>query len=146
MQGYVFAVDPGLTTGISVVAVDGGEAVQLAVLQVSHRDFGFLAELVIPTLRPHVVVEDFIITASTSAKTQAPWSLKQLGVAEYLAAKYDCPFVTQPPSAAKAFVSNDKLRGLGWYARGQDHGRDAQRHAVLYLVRHGWWDDALKGT
>ncbi len=145
MQGYIFAVDPGLITGISVVGVDGGEAVQLAVLQVAHRDFGFLAELVIPTLRPHVVVEDFIITASTAAKTQAPWSLKQLGTAEYLADKYGCPFTTQPPSAAKAFVSNDKLKGLGWYARGQDHGRDAQRHAVLYLVRQGWWDDALKG-
>ncbi len=145
MQGYVFAVDPGLITGVSLVAVDGREARQLAVLQVSHADFGFLAELVIPTYRPHVVVEDFIITASTAAKTQAPWSLKQIGVAEYLAAKYGCPFTTQPPSAAKAFVSNDKLKGLGWYARGQDHGRDAQRHAVLYLVRHDWWDDALKG-
>ncbi len=145
MHGYVFAVDPGLVTGISLVGVDGREAIQLAVLQVAHRDFGFLAELVIPTFRPHVVVEDFIITASTAAKTQAPWSLKQLGTAEYLAGKYGCPFVTQPPSAAKAFVTNDMLKRIGWYARGQDHGRDAQRHAVLYLVRHEWRHDALKG-
>ncbi len=145
MQGYVFAVDPGLTTGISLVAVDGREAHQLVVTQVGHERFGFLAELIIPTFRPHVVIEDFIITANTAAKSQAPWSLRQIGVAEYLADKYGCPFTTQPPSAAKAFVSNDKLKGLGWYARGQDHGRDAQRHAVLYLVRHDWWDDALKG-
>ncbi len=127
------------------MAVDGREAHQLVVTQVGHERFGFLAELIIPTFRPHVVIEDFIITANTAAKSQAPWSLRQIGVAEYLADKYGCPFTTQPPSAAKAFVSNDKLKGLGWYARGQDHGRDAQRHAVLYLVRQGWWDDALKG-
>ncbi len=127
------------------MGVSGLEARPTLVLEIPHHLVGFYAELIIPTYRPHVVIEDFIITANTAAKSQAPWSLRQIGVAEYLADKYGCPFTTQPPSAAKAFVSNDKLKGLGWYARGQDHGRDAQRHAVLYLVRHDWWDDALKG-
>lgn len=144
MHGYVLAVDPGLATGVSLVAVDGPVATPVVTLEVPHARFGFLAELIIPTRRPHVVIEDYIITAGTAAKSQAPWSLKQIGMAEYLAAKYDCPFTTQQPSAAKSFVTNDKLRALGWYVRGQDHGRDAQRHAVLYLVRHDWWDDALK--
>jgi hypothetical protein len=114
-------------------------------LEIPHHLVGFYAELIIPTYRPHVVIEDFIITANTAAKSQAPWSLKQIGMAEYLAVKYGCPFTTQPPSAAKAFVTNDKLKAIGWYVRGQDHGRDALRHAVLYLVRQGWWDDGLKG-
>ena len=141
----MFAVDPGLMTGAMLVHVDGKVATPVVTLQIEHARFGFLAELIIPTYRPHVVMEDFIITANTAAKSQAPWSLKQIGAGEYLAKKYGCPFTTQPPSAAKAFVSNDKLKAIGWYARGQEHGRDAQRHAVLYLVRHDWWDDGLKG-
>lgn len=145
MQGYLFAVDPGLTTGATLVAVDGEWAQPLAVLEVSHASYGFLAELIIPTYRPHVVVENFIITSETAAKSQAPWSLGQIGLTEYLSAKYDCPFDTQLPKPAKAFATNDKLKAIGWYVKGQDHGRDALRHAMLYLVRQGWMDDRLKG-
>lgn len=141
----MLATDPGLATGMCLVRTDGLHAEPVSTWEVAHRRYGFVAELLIATYRPAVVIEDFLITSQTGAKSQAPWSLKQIGVAEYLAWKYGCPFYTQTPKAAKDFATNDQLRNIGWYVKGQDHGRDAQRHALLHLVRSGWMDERLKG-
>lgn len=42
-------------------------------------------------------------------------------------------FKLQTPAEAKAFVSNEKLKRVGWYTVGMDHGRDATRHLLLWL-------------
>lgn len=50
----------------------------------------------------------------------------------------------------KAYCDNDALKRLGFYLRGQQHARDAVRHAIAYLrlrekhiptYRVGWPDD-----
>jgi hypothetical protein len=138
---YVLAIDPGGTTGIALfdlLAVGVAE-----IYEIPHADVGFLIEPMIERRRPDVVCESFIITASTASNSQAPWSLKQLGVAEYLAAKYGCLYTEQPPVAAKKFSTNEKLRKLGWYVPGHGHATDAMRHVLVYLVRNGWRDDRL---
>jgi hypothetical protein len=139
---YVLAVDPGGTTGM--VLWDMLYQGVVYVLELPHVDVGFMLEQLIETYRPDVVCESFTITANTVSNSQAPWSLKQLGVAEYLAAKYHVLYVEQLPVTAKKFATNERLKNLGLYIPGKGHATDAVRHLVIYLVSQGWWDDRLK--
>jgi hypothetical protein len=139
---YVLALDPGGMTGIALYDMLAGGIAE--VYEIPHADVGFLIEPIIERCRPDVVCEAFIITANTVSNSQAPWSLKQLGVAEYLAAKYHCPYSEQLPVTAKKFATNDRLKNLGWYVVGHPHTTDALRHVLIHLVRQGWWDDRLK--
>jgi hypothetical protein len=50
--------------------------------------------------------------------------------------------VAQSPSDAMNFLTDDRLKALGWWARGQPHSRDALRHTATYVARYR---DALKG-
>ena len=43
-------------------------------------------------------------------------------------------YVSQSPSQAKGFVSDEKLKAMGLYVPGQRHARDALKHLVYYLV------------
>jgi hypothetical protein len=140
---YVLAVDPGGTTGIVLWDMMLGGVAEI--YELPHADVGFMLERIISAYRPDVVCEAFIITAKTVSNSQAPWSLKQLGVAEYLAAKYHCLYAQeQLPVTAKKFATNERLKALGLYVPGKGHATDAMRHLVIYLVRNGWWDPRLK--
>jgi len=139
---YVLAVDPGGTTGMVLYDMFVGGVAEI--YEIPHADVGFMLERIIEQYHPDVVCESFTITANTVSNSQAPWSLKQLGVAEYLAAKYHCPYAEQMPVTAKKFATNERLKALDLYVRGHGHATDAMRHLVIYLVRHGWWDDRLK--
>jgi hypothetical protein len=137
---FILGVDPGRKSGVALLDLlledcDGAE--------VSWPEYGYHLEKLIEHYRPAVVSESFVINAMTVKNTQAPWSLEGIGVARYLAHKYDCPFDLQPPSSAKRFATNDRLQTLGWYRPGKGHLADAQRHCLLYVTRHGWWNDAL---
>src|SRR4051812_36029765 len=83
--------------------------------EVPYDEFGFHLEPMLNRFRPDVACENFIITAKTVSNSQAPWSLEQIGIAKYLANKYQCPYVKQLPAQAKTFATNSKLRALGWY-------------------------------
>ena len=91
-----------------------------------------------------IVIEDFRITTGTGKLGSPDWSLRLIGAVEYLGFKYDIPVVKQYPSNAKAFSTNDKLRAVDmWHKGGAGHANDALRHAMLYMVKHGWRDDRL---
>lgn len=60
--------------------------------------------------------------------------------------------VYQKP-AFKVYCDNDAMKRLGFYIKGQEHARDAIRHAVAYLItaekhlptyRTGWPDEDYK--
>jgi hypothetical protein len=48
----------------------------------------------------------------------------------------DSHLYLQSPGQAKAFSTDEKLRKLGWWVKGQDHARDALRHLLVWLVTH----------
>jgi hypothetical protein len=137
---YVLGVDPGKKTGVALFdllfeTTEGWE--------VQDDRLGFLLEELIEKYRPAVVCEAFVINAMTVRNTQAPWSLEGIGIARYLARKYDVPFKTQAQSSAKRFATNERLQALGWYVPGKGHLADGQRQALLYIVSNGWWHKAL---
>jgi len=87
-----------------------------------------------------VVMEDFKITAQTGKLTDAPWSLKLIGATEFACHNWNVNVTLQPPSRAKNFVPNDRLKALEfWHKGGAGHANDALRHGVLYMVEQLGW-------
>lgn len=137
---YILGVDPGKKTGVALLDLffetcTGWEITWPAV--------GRKLEDLIAEYHPHVVGESFIINSATVKNTQAPWSLKCLGVAEDMANKYGVHYEEQAQSSAKRFATNERLHALGWYTPGRGHLADAQRQVLLYVTKHGWWHENL---
>jgi len=135
----IFAVDPGLTTGWAVLL----EPMHFACGEAGESHFPFLADRWLSEAVGEygeenilVVCERFIINAGTAKKTQAPWSLEQIGALRYLCRLHRVELVLQSPGEAKSFSTNDKLKTLGWYAPSTGgHQADAARHLLLAAAR-----------
>ena len=96
---------------------------------VEARDFGW------PTT---IVVEKYTITMQTLKKSRQYEALYCIGGLLSLALLFDnVEVVLQSPGEAKALVTDDRLRTLGWYdaVKGKEHARDALRHLVRWLVQ-----------
>jgi hypothetical protein len=136
---YVFAFDPGLTTGWAVMHTERETVVSG---ESNFDDFCMMADAWLGWWGPaaSIVGERFIINVQTAKHTQAPWSLEVIGVMRYLNRKHGCAeFVLQNPSDAKRLVSNDHIRDLGWWTKGTaGHDKDALRHLAMYALKQGW--------
>lgn len=154
----ILAIDPGLTTGIAVVTADGTdlelvESDELDVMATGYRVRDLLWDL----YQEHgddfaVVIERFTITAATAKNSQAPWSLKVIGMVEWLV--HDAAglppegvITFQGPAEAKKLITNDILKKHGlWHVGGAGHANDAIRHAVYRYAVLGWrkpWDKQM---
>jgi hypothetical protein len=80
--------------------------------------------------------ETFTISANTAKLTRGGSNdaLDIIGGLKWLAYKHGIPIVSQSPSDAKSFMTDEKLRKLGQWTRGSDHARDATRHLARYLI------------
>lgn len=144
----LLAIDPGKMTGWSELSYTSDSftvhtSAELTVTEVW--------DIFVNALDDHeaekpdvIVIEDFRITTGTGKLGSPDWSLRLIGAVEYIGYKYDIPVVKQMPSNAKAFSTNEKLRAVGmWHKGGAGHANDSLRHAMLYMVKHGWRDDRL---
>lgn len=129
----VLAVDPGKTTGYALwIPPNDIQAGQAEFFDFLVRTEAWLLQYGQQT---KVVAERFIINQGTVKNTQAPWSLEVIGALRYLALKHGSgELVMQSPSDAKRFSSDDRLKRLDWWQRGQGHANDALRHLLLFLV------------
>ncbi len=148
----ILAVDPGKVTGFALW--DGEKVVQVEELMwlrfleametdVYRRDaLGVYA----PTIT-EIVCEDYRVTIQTLKKTWQPYSLYQIGTLMFWAGRSGIPFTLQTAGEAKEFMTNDRLRRLGWWQSGTaGHGNDALRHLGLYLAKTGRLDlELLRG-
>lgn len=128
----VLALDPGLATGVSTL-IDGG----YWGTQLKYEQVGPFIESFLSFGPAEVVCENFFITSQTAKKTPAPWSLKLIGVAEYLCQKYDRKFTLQAPADAKRLATDTRLKALGWYSGGEGHQDDSARHLLVYCLKNG---------
>lgn len=87
------------------------------------------------------VIEDFIISERTTRMGTANWrrgmELEFIGATRWACQQSGVRFHLQTPQQAKSFSTDAKLKHLDWWTVGSDHPRDATRHALLWLVRHG---------
>ena len=85
-----------------------------------------------------VICERFTISEGTVRKSRegALETLRIIGALEWITERTGNEFdLSQTPADAKALVTNERLRALGWWKVGEDHSRDALRHLALGLVK-----------
>ena len=139
----LIAIDPGKATGFAVfdmsdpqnpVIVYSAELEQFETCAFVHSALAEDPESY------EVVIEEFKITPQTGKNSSANWSLEIIGAVRYLCHLFKVPLTEQPPSRAKNFVPNDRMKAIGiWHRGGEGHARDALRHGVLYMVEKKAW-------
>ena len=129
MNMRVLAIDPGVRSGWvywdGQTLSDCGEADQMGI-----------CGIISTTEADVVVIEAYRIMQSTLRESRQTASLEIIGAARYLAHRKGAKFILQTAGDAKAFITDSKLRKLGWYFAGLGHARDAARHLGLYLAKH----------
>lgn len=153
----IVAVDPGGTTGWSVMSVHpealaGDASILLNIMHWSHGEISgeenTQASEVLGIIDSWpgcvVVIEDFILRSSvTSRELLSPVRItEKIDYGMFLAGGR-VPMFKQMPSEAKTSITDDRLRSWGFYQRegGLKHARDADRHALRWLQKckqHAW--------
>lgn len=156
---YLLCLDPGKASGCAILdtttlqtdRTGDVEIVETVELQPSELNVWLLAwfnRALVEKAGLEAVCENFLITPQTGKNSTADWSLKKIGVLEFLGEMFSISVTLQTPAAAKSFVDNKRLRALGlWHKGGAGHANDALRHGVLYLVNKRGWnpEDLLSG-
>jgi hypothetical protein len=139
----ILAIDPGKLSGIawtdtdSYLPTDPGNSF----LGTDEWTWEQFVET-IPTFvgwTDEVVCESYHITNETLRKSRGEnWSIELIGLTKAECFRAGRLFTLQPPSMAKSFATDEKLKKIGWYSPGRDHRRDATRHLVIYCLRKGY--------
>lgn len=132
---FLLGIDPGKATGVVMIDIsDPDNPVALWSAEMTVDQFHAEIDRLMQTKNLNVAIEDFRITAATGKLTEAPWSLKLIGVVEYLGWLYSVPVTLQMPSQ-KPFATNERLRSVDfWHVGGEGHANDAFRHAMIWVV------------
>lgn len=142
LPARIFAIDPGLATGVAHMHVDEDgrlalvESLELSMFETGDWLDGNLFRSQTEQPNVYIVCERFTISAQTATKSQAPWSLETIGMVRWIAHQYNIETVTlQTPSDAKGFAPNPRLKAMGlWHKGGEGHALDAIRHGVVFAV------------
>jgi hypothetical protein len=128
--------DPGSTTGTaSFHGLVLHKAVQLNTsrMDIALEQYTMWFDEQQPT---EVVMEDYRVYAN-KIQQHANSSLETprlIGMIETLCFQRKVPFHKQPAGTTKQFCTDEKLKTWGMYLRGQQHARDAVRHAAYYIL------------
>lgn len=95
-----------------------------------------------------IVIEDFILRPGAHSGKRAGLSpvrmtaFMQTCIWELFWPRGWNKVVLQQPGDAKGFMTDERLKALGWWAKGKPHSRDALRHTATYVARYR---DAQRG-
>jgi hypothetical protein len=147
----VLAIDPGKTTGVAVVTTADHSFTDPGVLvgswELTFSDLVHLLHEQVP-LADAIAVERFTLGPQTlsNSKDGAISALEAIGAVRAAREWHnpEVPMLLQSAAIAKRMADNDTLRAIGlWTVGTKGHALDATRHAVLYLVGHGWRPENL---
>lgn len=135
----IIALDPGITTGIATLI--GTDIIITKQLGPSHAgSYEFLQK----ASPKEVVYESFIYQRRNKVEL---YPVEVIGVIKLYGEIYDIPLFVQSASQAKGFITDDKIKKMGLWVRGQKHGMDALRHLLYHLIvtkGDKTWLDPLK--
>lgn len=126
----ILAIDPGGTTGVAILSPNG----TFNTHEISGGFDGMSDWL--STFGPSWCVDGVVIEnfrprpGAKSTQMDAVWIV---GVVKHLCRRSGMLLIVQEPGQAKSFADNSKLKSVGWYTVGEDHGRDAARHLLVAL-------------
>lgn len=92
----------------------------------------------IPYSHHHLVIEDFILRGKLGGTERSGLSPVRVGSGLMVGLRLEGhkPHIHfQQASDAKGVATNERLKSWGLWTRGLEHGRDATRHAVLFVRR-----------
>jgi hypothetical protein len=144
----IMAVDPGGTTGVAggsfrvgknsmakdvMQEADGDGRIWTAEVEGSPREQAAELNQLWQSLSrtgptPLLVIEDFVLRSQNA-------DLTPVAVTAALEALVGFDIERQMPSAAKSFLTNDRMHDWGLWVVGSAHERDAIRHVALKLSR-----------
>ena len=87
-----------------------------------------------------IVIEDFVLRPGSHSGKRA--GLSPVRMTCYLLSHIAenniviPPIVAQQPGDAKGFMSDARLKYVGWWLPGKPHARDALRHLATYVARY----------
>jgi len=124
----ILSFDPGGTTGWALVEFDETSSRLVSYGQITGGHKGFKEFYL-----NHRHSADIIVCESFSLRIgHKSVNLEPCYVIGVLYALTNQEIFFYPPSY-KIFCNNDALKRLDFYIKGQEHARDAVRHAVVYL-------------
>lgn len=148
---YVLAVDPGTTTGLALVYID--EYHEPTVVWSAQLSWNEASDALAFRLRQTQAIcagqekrviavgEKFVVNAKTAQRGGAEDAIGMLGVLRRecrLAGVELAPL--QTAQSAKNLVSDEALKAMSLYHKGEKHVNDALRHAVFLAVKRKLMD------
>lgn len=130
----IIGLDPGGTCGFASLLGDTFESCDLRPYDACLRLERLLARRDVDA--SVVACERFTLTAESVKKTRQNDALEIIGVARYLATRYNSTaFLLQGASEAQKAANREVLRLLGWWTPGVDHRNKAAAQLALALSR-----------
>lgn len=142
--GTVLALDPGETTGWSVLAVGNtslGGGIKL-LDQGQYKSWPIedglksLTEIVFEYLPDFIVFESYHVYAwrlNEHTFSEVP-TIQLIGMIKTIALQRSINFGEQTAQTGKAFFTDKRLESLGILFEGQKHARDSLRHACQFIT------------
>jgi hypothetical protein len=141
MAKRILSLDPGGTTGITVLEFDTKEVRILEATQVKGDLSGFLAwQEKFDTPIDIIVCESFTLRPGIHGANLSPTYI--MGALEALYKDFD--IIYQEPKL-KPLCDDQRLKKMGLYRSGQPHANDATRHGIIYLRNNRHMPTLLKG-
>lgn len=153
MSTLIIGVDPGLTTGVLAMLVQGRKVSDPIAVQIHGHEgvVPFVRALLERAARderqPLIAVESFVIgnrAARSSSAAAGKVTRDLIGALQELYAA-GCEVVTRPAAAVKPWATDRRLEAAGLLEAcvGMGHARDAARHALFAAVKAGLLADPL---
>jgi hypothetical protein len=138
--GRLLAVDPGETTGISVVDCTPGY------VELVHQDqlpcwplesavgrFDRIFREHLPKFMVHEAYHVYKWRLQEHSFSEVP-TIQIIGALRTIAILHGVPYAEQTAQTGKAFFTDHRLKSLDMHFPGQQHARDSLRHAAQYLT------------
>ena len=141
-EGTLIALDPGETTGVTVVHVPFSQdsidirhqcQIKSWPLERFIGDFNTMLALYKPEF---VVFESYHVYAwrlNEHTFSEVP-TIQIIGSLQTLCHLQKIPYGEQTAQTGKAFWTDERLKTFGVFKTGEKHARDSLRHALQYLV------------
>lgn len=138
--GRLLAIDPGETTGITIIDAHPTSIQLVGQMQIgswplekSLLDFVGIFATAKPTQMVYESYHIYSWRIQEHKFSEVP-TLQIIGVLKALSILEHVPYTSQSAQVGKAFFTDKRLRSLNLYFEGAPHARDSLRHALQYIT------------
>src|SRR5204863_7952354 len=138
--GRLLAIDPGETTGVTIIDVHPHTIQLVGQMQIgswplekSLHDFVAMFATAQPTQMVYEAYHVYSWRLNEHKFSEVP-TLQIIGVLKALSILEHVPYTSQSAQVGKAFFTDKRLKALNLYFEGAPHARDSLRHALQFIA------------